>query len=301
MRLSDAITGFCLTLTSERYSNRTVDAYKTILTHLSQYLSNPPLLGIQEADLRRYFIYITTEYKPKRFSGNTSPLASSSVNKAWIAVRSFFRWSTDEFKLDRNPALAIKHPEYTTKAIVPFSEAEIKRLLKACARSYRNQALLMLLLDTGLRVGEACRLLVRDVDLETGEVNVIAFGSGRKTKSRTVYLGKGTRRAVWRYLAERNDDSPSLLLSKQFQPMTRNAVRVLLAKLGQRANVQGCHPHRFRHTFAIQYLRNGGDMFTLQRLLGHSSLEMVRHYLALARSDDATAHKSASPVDRWQL
>ena len=106
---------------------------------------------------------------------------------------------------------------------------------------------------------------------------------------------------MWRYLQERPDIDPAapLFTSTGNRPLTASALEKRLSKIGAKAGVAHVHPHRFRHTFAIEYLRNGGDVFTLQALLGHSSLTMVRYYLQLAQSDVEQAHRRASPVDRW--
>ena len=108
------------------------------------------------------------------------------------------------------------------------------------------------------------------------------------------------RKAIWRYLADRPKDDRAFCTGA-LKPLNRVSLLHLLVRLGERAGVTGVHPHRFRHTFAINFLRNGGDLFSLKRLLGHSDLAMVEHYLALAQSDDETAHRKASPVDNWRL
>jgi integrase/recombinase XerD len=75
----------------------------------------------------------------------------------------------------------------------------------------------------------------------------------------------------------------------------------LIKRIAERAGVKNAYPHKFRHTFAITYLRSGGDIFTLQEMLGHGSLDMVRHYAKVAQVDVEQAHRKASPADNWRL
>lgn len=118
-----------------------------------------------------------------------------------------------------------------------------------------------------------------------------------------VYMGKRVQKELWKYLLNRPKGikKDPLFLSAYEKRLSADSVKHMLDRIAKRAEVDHVHPHVFRHTFAIQYLRNNGDIFTLQRLLGHSSLEMVKRYLALAQTDMETAHRRASPVDNWRL
>ncbi len=168
-------------------------------------------------------------------------------------------------------------------------------------RPARDKAILLFLLDTGCRVSEVSDCKRGDVDFATGRVKVC----GKGVKERFVYLGQVARKVVWRYVnGHRPEPLPNqdyLFLSHDGHKMKRSGLASLLKRLGRLAGVENVHPHRFRHTAAVEFLRNGGDIFTLQRMLGHSSLEMVRQYLALVDEDLATAHRRASPADNWGL
>jgi integrase/recombinase XerD len=167
----------------------------------------------------------------------------------------------------------------------------------------RDRAIILVLFDTGLRASELCAITIGDVNIDRSNIKVVGKGS----KERVVFFGRRTAKALWRYLvlqlaSSKPDDTLfSVGNPDDFRSMSRCVLRTLLKRIGERAGVPNVYPHRFRHTFAINYLRNGGDLFTLQELLGHSNLEMVRRYARIAQIDCANAHQQASPVDNWRL
>jgi integrase/recombinase XerD len=308
--LSPLVRAFLLARTADNYSHSTIDQYRWALERLADYLHDPPIEQVTTENIRAWLAWMRTEYKPTRPNKSAVPLSDASLFAAWKAVRAFYKWASPEFGVS-NPSSRIPPPRHASPPIVPFSQDDIKALLKVTERTAtaktetrarftmprptarRDRAIILLLLDCGLRVSELCRLSVADVDLAGGSVVVRPFGAGIKSRPRILPLGASCRKALAVYLLDRTD---GLLFD-----MNRDAVLKLLVRLGKRAGVRDCHPHRFRHTCAIQFLRNGGDVFALQRLLGHASLDMVRHYLDLAQVDDERAHKKASPVDNWRL
>jgi integrase/recombinase XerD len=321
--ISKAIDGFTKFKMAEGLSPRSVNSYEFLLNQWLNHIGDKPVSEISSQDITAYLAWLRTDYQPRRFNGQTNPLSPKTIRNTWITLMSFFGWLNREFKIP-NPVKGISAPRYQKAQPQPFTREEVELLLKACLYSRdaetkirhsffmrrptasRDQTIIMILLDTGLRVSELCSLKVDDVDLKTGRVNVKhgQLGGAKGGKGRTVFMGKATRKALWRYLASREDgekpDAP-LVLSKEDRPMTRNGVRLLITSIGERAGVKKTYPHRFRHTMAINYLRAGGDVFTLQALLGHSSLDMVRHYAQIAEIDIEEAHRKASPVDNWRL
>lgn len=309
MRLSQAIEGFLL-YRAGAGSRNTVREYGHWLGTWLQVVGDMECDQVGADHVRRLLYVLRVERE----------LAPKSVKNAHTTLSAFFTWLEGEAGIEHViRRYKIASPKAQSRAIVPLSKADVRGLLLACDRTavwqgtkrapattaratrFRDRAIVLFLLDTGVRASELCDLLVGDVDMKTGAVQV---RHGKGDKGRTVYVGAVAREGLWRYLSKRKDaraDDP-LFATGTRQAMERNALRKMLEAAGERAEVvERVTPHRLRHTFAITYLRNGGDIFTLQRLLGHSTLEMVKRYLAIAQVDVADAHRRASPVDNWRL
>ncbi|MBE9524165.1 MAG: tyrosine-type recombinase/integrase [Chloroflexi bacterium] len=329
MKLLKAIEIFIVARVAEGYSANTLAYYKLYLHRLSKFLDNPNLDDIQSTDLQRYFSWLRTEYIPNRASGDTSPLKPVSLSNHWAALRSFFGWTSEEFGTTR-PDTNLKAPRFLNSVVIPFSKEDIVLLLKAVEytktsdtikrkafkmkrkTAKRDRAIILLFLETGIRASECARLKMRDISLPEmgngitqGRVVIEPYGSGHKSKGRIVHITAATIKALMVYHAEDRMDKlypdDPVLATKDNRPMNRNSIRQMLIKTGKRAGVENANPHRFRHTFAIEFLRNGGNPFVLQKLIGHSTLDMVKRYLHIVQSDLAEAQQSASPVVRWRL
>ena len=309
MELKKALEGLVISRSAEGASPYTIQVYRYGIKKLSDYLNNPEIESIQKVDIQKFFVHLRED----------TSLAESSLINIRRAISVLFNWAEKELLINR-PDEGIGYPKAPIKEVEPFSSDEIRRLISACNYSKtsntegrnsfrmkrptanRDKTIILILLDTGLRVSELARLQLKDFDLEIGEIHVQPYGSGLKSKSRSVFFGKLSKSTLWRFLSGKYlQPEDYIFTTLQGFPMNRTSILQLLKRIGNRAEVLDVYPHRFRHTFAIQYLRNGGDIFTLQRLLGHSSLEMVKRYLAIAKSDCETAHRKASPVDNWRL
>ena len=139
-----------------------------------------------------------------------------------------------------------------------------------------------------------------DYEAERGRLHI---RHGKGDKGRFVFLGDRARKAVWRYLVNRPGAKAGqpLFATGSGGAIERNNLRHTLNRIAKAAGVDGVHPHRFRHTFAVEFLRNGGNVFELQQALGHEQLTTVQRYVRLAEVDLESAGKRGSPADNWRL
>ena len=294
--VSRVVEGFLLAKAAEGLSHNTLSDYEVHLRRFAERANGARIDGLTSADINQFFHWLRFEFLITR-RGNQPieprPLSAKTVRNAWAALSSFWKWASVEF--DIPSPFRVPAPKAVTRAIEPLTKGEIRSLLTATANK-RDKALVLTLLDSGARVSELCHANIGDLDLKSGQ---LWLTKTKNSRPRPTYVGTTARKSLWSYLAIRDSDPDSPLFESRGRRMNRNSVRLVLTRLGKRADVSRVHPHRLRHTFAICYLRNAGDVFTLQQLLGHSDLSMVRRYLRLAQSDLAEAHRRASPVDEF--
>jgi len=305
-----------------RHSARTLSSRRERIKNLLWFLKERALDDCDVHALRAFFAYLVHGHKETGGRwGNprmTRSVRSGTSKSYHSTLRTFFGWLVAEGELTASPMARIPPPVDRPDQIEPFTGEQIDALLQAARRPgkpagkgkgkpperrgnpRRDEAILLLLLDTGIRASELCALTCADVDLHAGQVHV---REGKGGKGRPVPFSRDTKRALYQYLNERGveDDTP-LFLSERGQVagdgITASGLFQLVQRLGQVAGVDGvrCSPHTFRHTFAIFFLRAGGNVFTLRTLLGHESLTMTNRYVAIAQADIAAQHRRFSPV-----
>jgi site-specific recombinase XerD len=222
------------------------------------------------------------------------------------AIKNWLNWLVEEEDLEKSPMRKVKMPRLEGRIPPPYTPEEVQRLLTACdrktVRGSRDYALVISLLDTGLRAHEIVSLKVGDLATNTGLM--VVMGKGRK--QREVRVGAKARGAIIRMLGYRSGLLPSMglwvgyesLTGNETGPLSLEGLRTMLKRLGLTAGVYPCSAHRFRRTFALWCLRDGMDLYSLKLLMGHSSLAVLQRYLALAGEDIERAHKAHSPADR---
>lgn len=308
MQLQSAIEGYWLEKRRNRSAN-TYNEYSNTFNRFQTFVgAETPFAAITSDQIRQFLNYLRTQRR----------LAPKTLANAWIALSALWTWAELELKTPHIIRGKVERPRFKRKPIDPYQRSDIAAMLEAChatdawqtktgrqtnsqrPTALRDRSIITALLDTGMRASELCDLLVSDYNQKNGQLYI---RHGKGDKGRFVYLGAGAKKHLWRYLASRPDAKPGepLFASGRLTPLDRNGLRHLIQRCAHRAGVDNANVHRFRHTFAINFLRNGGNLLQLQNLLGHERMDTVRIYAQLAQLDLEQAQAKASPADNWNL
>lgn len=306
MKLSDAITGYWLDKRLN-FSRHTITGYTLIFDRLIGYLQDRDIEQVTSDDIRRFLAYCADEHE----------LSAKSLSNVWTGLSSLFTWAESELGVVHTIRGKVKRPQYTKPTIQTFTQDDVRALLSAAGYTQewqaksgkrtrtrrptasRDRAVILTLLDTGIRAQELCDLTIADYDEKRGRLHI---RHGKGDKQRFVVLGNRSQKAIWRMMVERGKvrQSAPLFATQTEEHMQRDNLRHTLERIGDRAEVRNVYPHRFRHTFAITFLRNGGNVLLLKELLGHESIEMVMRYAHIAEQD-IDQGSDYSPADNWRL
>ena len=303
-RLEDAIRAFWLERKRDVSTNTFLE-YSHWYRGLSAFLDASICIeDITPNDIRAWLNELADE----------GELSDKSLSNAWVALSALFTWAETELGIVHPLRGRVRRPSYKPKPIIPYTISEIVALLREVdsaaewtaksgkrvksrrATAARDRCIILTLLDTGVRASELCNLGYEDFDQVSGRLTV---REGKGGKDRMVYVGEVTRRHLRTYLTGRT--SGLLFPARGGVPLNRSNLRKLIVRIAARAGVRKANVHRFRHTFAVNFLRNGGNVFALQAMLGHARMDTVKVYVRLAEQDLADAQRRASPVDNWRL
>lgn len=289
--LESATEGFLNYCRSRNLSENTVSYYRYRLESFGRYLEgNAP--GTAPKDMTPQLIraFLAKESSP------------ATANHSVITMRAFFNFLVNDGFLSESPMHGVDKLKRKTTVIDTFTFEQVEAVLRTCGKDFvgmRDRAAILVLLDCGLRVSELCGLTLDDISWN--EQTMMVLGKG--DKERVVPFGQNTRQALTQYLARRPElGTRAFFVTCYVQPLDRYRMREVIQGRCSTAGITGlrCSPHTFRHTFAVQYLRNGGDVFSLQKMLGHSDLTMTRRYAELSQTDVQEKHRLYSPADRLQ-
>ncbi len=290
MKLAKAIEGYIIDCRTRNLSRKTVSWYEQKLKFLARWLDEEEdvqqLDRVTIAQLRTFIIDLqvaqigrTTVNK----DGDMTEISPLTVKGYVQVIKGFFTWCFNEELIEKNPAVRLQLPSIPDYLIPTFAPDHIKVMLDACDTSktlgYRDYTIILVLLETGIRISELCNLRVQDV--HTDYIRVM----GKGKKEREIGVSAPVSKYLWKYInlhrRPHDENEQRVFMNRYSVPITATGVDQILDNIAERTGITGVRvsAHTFRHTFACTYLEQGGEIYKLSRLLGHSSVEVTEEYL----------------------
>lgn len=301
MKLQHALQEFLLASRADGLRPATLQWYRSLLSMFVKEIGGE-MEVVTPRVIRQYIVGL--EDRPARYiDAPQKPMQRGGLSKASIAahvraLHAFWKWCAREYHLERNPMENIKRQRVVPPEPKAISGTDFVKLFNATEsgrNGERDRAILVFFADTGARLGGLITLTLDNLFIE--DQRAIVREKGQKTRG--VVFTAYTARILCQWLAVRPANSSRYVFTSQRgAKLTESGVNQMLARLKSRAGVTGrVNPHSFRHGFAREYLRNGGDLATLARLLGHSDISTTAAYYAVFSQDElADLHERFSPL-----
>lgn len=287
-KLTDALDDYILAGRRANLSPATLKGYRKTVQKFARVTGITEMEEFDRRAVERYLDRII------------DTVSIQTVAHDYRELKAFARWAKE---LDLTPTYAmagVKQPRTPKLLHDVIDDSDFVKLLKGCNLAThtgrRDHAILCFLWDTGVRAGELCGLT--DIDLDKRQAKV--YGKG--AKERFVFFSRETAKSLDRYdirMRRLRRPGQTFFLTDELRPLSVDTLKQVVIRAKSRAGVTNrCNPHTFRHTFATNYIRAGGDLNSLARLLGHSSLAVVSQYLSLKTDDLEDKHNLYSPMHR---
>ncbi|MHB1356738.1 MAG: tyrosine-type recombinase/integrase [Anaerolineae bacterium] len=303
---------FAATKQTEGKSPRTISWYRGFLVRFATFAGKGQDVRLKDISIDTVRGFIAwLQGQTTRFAGHPNHpeveggLSPNTIHGFVRTLKAFASWLYEEGFTSSNILSRLKRPKVPQPMIEILSDKEIGQVFASinpsCFLGARMYAIALLLLDTGIRATELCTLTMDNTFLDDGYVKV----KGKGNKERIVPFGSATKKALIRYITTFRPEPTSsptgdnrLVLSPQGDPLTYVGLSKAIKRLGITSSIPRLHAHLFRHTFAVNYLMNGGDVMTLKLILGHTTLDVTQVYMHLAEAHVKIQHDRFSPVDR---